>query len=135
MDAMPHPGGRPPGPVGHRSAPPPPPAAPSLDRLRRTTHRLDRRLIVSNAVCYGAVVLLAGAAPGLLATEVIGRINLGLLLCGALGVLAFLTAARYDRRSARDCDTVADRIRDFHEAEPPAPPQPLPTRSYRRGSR
>ncbi|WP_377274310.1 DUF485 domain-containing protein [Peterkaempfera sp. SMS 1(5)a] len=81
------------------------------------------------------MVLLAGAAPGLLATEVIGRINLGLLLCGTLGVLAFLTAARYDRRSARDCDPDADRIRDFHEAEPPVPPQPLQNRLHRRGNR
>lgn len=139
MHAMPHPGGRPPGPVAHQPAPPwpappQPPAAPQLGDLRRKAGRLDRRLIIANALCFAALVVLAAAAPGLLATEVIGRVNLGLLLCGAMGVLAFATSTGYDRRCARDCDPEADRIRARYEQETAAPPQP-PAAPYGPGHR
>jgi uncharacterized membrane protein (DUF485 family) len=117
---MSRPGKGPSGPVGRSPEPPrharlQPSEALRLDALRRGAGRLNRRLITINAVCFGVLVLLAGAAPGLLATEVFGRVNLGLLLCAALGVLAFCASVGYDRRFAREYDAEADRIRAGYE--------------------
>ncbi len=60
---------------------------------------------------------LAGAAPGLLATEIVGRVNLGLLLCAALGVVSLYTSVRYDRRCSHEVDPEARRIRTRHEEQ------------------
>jgi uncharacterized membrane protein (DUF485 family) len=99
-----------PGPPGAHAAPSGPPEAPRLDGLRRRAGRLDRSLITVNAACFAALVMLAGAAPGLLATEIIGRVNLGLLLCAALGAVSLYTSIRYDRRYTREVDPEAQRI-------------------------
>ncbi|MBF9069008.1 DUF485 domain-containing protein [Streptacidiphilus sp. NEAU-YB345] len=88
-----------------------------VDGLRHSLRRIDRRLVSVNGACFVSLVLLAGAAPGVLAREVIGRINLGLLLCGALGVLAVCTTFAYDRRLARELDPEADRIKARQEQQ------------------
>ncbi|MFD9125262.1 DUF485 domain-containing protein [Kitasatospora sp. NPDC059571] len=126
MHPMSHQDGWPAEPAPRPPFVPQPPVEPDLESLRGSSRRLDRGLITANAVCFLFLVFLAGAAPGLLATEIIGRINLGLLLCCALGVLAFLTSTGYDLRSGRSCDPVAARIRDRHReaAAPPAAPAP-----------
>ncbi|GAA5019773.1 DUF485 domain-containing protein [Kitasatospora paranensis] len=108
----------------HRRAdrPAPPPDAPAvaaldpavggLAALHRSTARLARRFAVTNAACFGIIVLSACTGSGLLATEVIGRINLGILLGLFQGVLLLWTAAHYDRRSTGQCDPVADGLRE-----------------------
>jgi uncharacterized membrane protein (DUF485 family) len=103
-------------PAAH-AAPARPPEAPPLDGLRRRTERLNLSLITVNAACFAALVMLAGAAPGLLATEVVGRVNLGLLLCAALGVVSVYTSFRYDRRCTRELDPEAQRVRARHEEQ------------------
>lgn len=94
---------------------PRPPEPVRVDGLRHGLSRIDRRLVLVNGACFVSLVVLAGAAPGLLATELVGRINLGLLLCGALGILALCTTFAYDRRLARDLDPEADAIKARHE--------------------
>ncbi|WP_052441753.1 DUF485 domain-containing protein [Streptacidiphilus anmyonensis] len=106
---------RPGPPPGPPPVPPQATATPGLDALRRRVGRLDRALITVNAASFAALVLLAGAAPGLLAVDVVGQINLGLLLCAALGVVSLCTSIRYDRRYSREVDPEADRIRTRHE--------------------
>ena len=65
-----------------------------------------------NGACFTSLVVLAGAAPGLLATEVIGRVNLGFLLCLAFGAQVLGTTLVYDHRMARECDPEAERLRN-----------------------
>lgn len=108
---------RPPATHAAHAAPARPAEVPALDGLRRRAGRLDRSLVTVNAASFAALVLLAGAAPGLLATELVGRVNLGLLLCAALVALSLYTAFRYDRRCTREVDPEAQRIRARHEEQ------------------
>ena len=101
---------------GPPPSPGPSPKEPGIDDLRRRAGRLDRRLISVNAAGFAALVVLAGAAPGLLATEIVGSVNLGLLLCAALGLVSLYTSLRYDRRRTREVDPEAQQIRARHEA-------------------
>jgi hypothetical protein len=79
--------------------------------LRRTTLRLSRSFAAANAVFLGVMVLLACTADGLLGTEVVGRLNLGMLLGLAEGVLLLGTATWFDRASKLP-DRAAGRLAD-----------------------
>ncbi|SEM50484.1 DUF485 domain-containing protein [Streptacidiphilus jiangxiensis] len=107
---------------------------PAVSALRGQARLVDRRLVLVNGVFFTVLVVLAGAAPGVLATEVVGRINVGLLLCLALGLLALCTSVGYDRRLAREWDPEADRLRTRHEeraaAEQAAAAQNAEARQY-----
>jgi len=96
-------------------APPPGPPSPTLRRelaaLHLTRLRLARGFAVANGAFFAATLLLACTSGGLLGTEVLGRINLGMALGLIEGVLLLGTAALFDRRSRRAGDRTADALR------------------------
>ena len=104
--------------AGHPGAPLDPPAAwaardraaGELAALNRATARLGRGFAVANAAGFAVMVLLACTGGGLLGTEVFGRVNLGIVLGVAQAVGLLWTAARFDRRSTRTCDPLAETL-------------------------
>ncbi|GAA0700373.1 hypothetical protein GCM10010193_63900 [Kitasatospora atroaurantiaca] len=105
-------------PYAQRPAAPAPPSGPPSTTLRRelaalhlTRLQLARGFAVANGLFFTAALLLACTAGGLLGTEVIGRINLGMALGLIEGVLLLGSAALFDRRSDRVGDRTADDLR------------------------
>lgn len=95
----------PPGPL------PPPVPGVALGPLRSAAGRLRRRFFAVNAGIFLLVLLLGWSTDGPLATEVVGRVNAGMLLCLLQLVVLVVGAVLFDRGAERTSDRIAARVR------------------------
>ena len=79
----------------------------ALVRARRTS---SRAALVIGLGFYGAVSLLAGYAPALMSSRVVGAVNLGFLLILATYVLTWVVAVVYVRHANRVHDRLTDAV-------------------------
>ncbi len=94
-------------------------ADPEFVLLRRRMRGFAFPMAALFLLWYLAYVLLASYAPDLMATPVLGRINLGLLIGLAQFVTTFALTAAYVRFADRRLDPLATQIRE--QLESPAP--------------
>ncbi len=85
--------------------------------LRRRRRRFVFPLAIAFLVWYFAYVLVAATQHELMATPVLGAINLGLLLGLLQFVTTFVITMLYVRFSNRDLDPMAAGLRDELAAE------------------
>ncbi len=91
-------------------------ADPEFVELRRRMRRFTFPMAALFLLWYFAYVLLASYAPDLMATPVLGRINLGLLVGLAQFVTTFALTTAYVRYADRRLDPLAVRIRERLES-------------------
>jgi uncharacterized membrane protein (DUF485 family) len=111
---------------------PPPPQKPStptpeqfqavqqsedFSRLRRSFRGFAIPMTIAFLVWYFAYVLLSTYAEGLMATPVLGNLNLGLLLGISQFVMTFLITWLYIRHANRSLDPISQKLRDELEGE------------------
>ncbi len=91
-------------------------ADPEFVELRRRMRRFTFPMAALFLLWYFAYVLLASYAPDLMATPVLGRINLGLLIGLAQFLTTFALTTAYVRYADRRLDPLAVQIREQLEA-------------------
>lgn len=91
-------------------------ADPEFGLLRRRMRGFAFPMAALFLLWYLAFVLLASYAPDLMATPVLGRINVGLMVGLAQFVTTFALTTAYVRYAERHLDPVAARIRAQVEA-------------------
>jgi uncharacterized membrane protein (DUF485 family) len=90
-------------------------AGPEFVELRRRLRRFVFPMSAGFLVWYLAYVLLASYAPELMATKVLGNVNVGLIVGLLQFVSTFVITTAYVRFADRHVDPAAERIR--HEIE------------------
>jgi uncharacterized membrane protein (DUF485 family) len=102
-------------------------ADPEFTELRRRFRRLVFPLVAGFLAWYFLYVLLATYAHDFMATEVFGRVNVGLLLGLGQFVSTFGIAWWYAHRADRDLDPLAASLNSKHAAltERPLPAEPV----------
>ncbi|MFI7614578.1 DUF485 domain-containing protein [Nonomuraea terrae] len=83
--------------------------------LKRRFRRWTFPMTVAFLAWYLLYVVLSGWARGFMAIEVLGHINVGLILGLLQFVSTFLIAWAYSRHAERKFDPIADKLR--HEVE------------------
>ncbi|PZG09381.1 DUF485 domain-containing protein [Nonomuraea aridisoli] len=83
--------------------------------LKRRFRRWTFPMTVAFLAWYLLYVVLSGWARGFMAIEVLGHINVGLILGLLQFVSTFLIAWAYSRHAERKLDPIADKLR--HEVE------------------
>ena len=111
---------------------PPPPLSPSsptpeqfqqvqhsedFSRLRRSFRGFAIPMTIAFLVWYFAYVLMSTYAEGLMATPVLGNLNLGILLGLSQFLMTFLITWLYIRHANRSLDPISSRIRDELEGD------------------
>ena len=86
-------------------------AGPEFARLRRRMRGFTFPMAALFLLWYFAYVLLASYAPALMATPVLGRVNVGLLVGLAQFATTFALTAAYVRYADRHLDPLAAGIR------------------------
>ncbi|MEK6443494.1 DUF485 domain-containing protein [Pseudonocardia sp. T1-2H] len=85
--------------------------------LRRRLRRFVFPMSAAFLVWYLAYVLLASYAPELMATKVLGNVNVGLVVGLAQFVSTFAITTVYVRFANRHVDPAAERIRHLVEGQ------------------
>ena len=98
-------------------------ASPEFTELRRRFRSFAVPMTVAFLAWYLLYVLLSTYAPGFMATEVFGNVNIGLLLGLGQFVSTFLIASLYVRHAGRSTDPIADEMRNRLEAHEYASPR------------
>lgn len=88
-----------------------------FSRLRRSFRGFAIPMTIAFLVWYFAYVLLSTYAEGLMATPVLGNLNLGLLLGISQFVMTFLITWLYIRHANRSLDPISQKLRDELEGE------------------
>ena len=96
-------------------------AEPEFGELRRRMRGFTFPTAVAFLLWYVAYVLLASYARDLMATPVLGRINLGLLIGLAQFATTFAITMVYVRYAERRLDPLAAQIRERIESTPADP--------------
>ena len=95
-------------------------AGPEFRALRRRMRGFAFPMVAAFLLWYLAFVLLASYARDLMATPVLGVINLGLVIGLAQFVSTFALTAGYVRYARRHLDPLAEKIRTEVEGSDPA---------------
>ncbi|MET0764309.1 MAG: DUF485 domain-containing protein [Blastococcus sp.] len=90
--------------------------SPEFIELKRRFRRFAFPMTVAFLAWYLTYVLLSTYAPDLMATEVFGNVNLGLLLGLAQFVTTFAITHLYVAHANRRTDPIADEMRERLEA-------------------
>jgi uncharacterized membrane protein (DUF485 family) len=98
-------------------------ASPEFTELRRRFRSFAVPMTVAFLAWYLLYVLLSTYAPGFMATDVFGNINVGLLLGLGQFVSTFLITSLYVRHAGRSTDPIADEMRNRLEAHEYATPR------------
>jgi uncharacterized membrane protein (DUF485 family) len=98
-------------------------ASPEFTELRRRFRSFAVPMTVAFLAWYLLYVLLSTYAPGFMATDVFGNINVGLLLGLGQFVSTFLITSLYVRHAGRSTDPIADEMRERLEAHQYATPR------------
>jgi uncharacterized membrane protein (DUF485 family) len=98
-------------------------ASPEFTELRRRFRSFAVPMTVAFLAWYLLYVLLSTYAPGFMATDVFGNINVGLLLGLGQFVSTFLITSLYVRHAGRSTDPIADEMRNRLEAHEYASPR------------
>ena len=88
-----------------------------FSRLRSSFRSFAIPMTVAFLVWYFAYVLLSTYAEGLMATPVLGNLNLGILLGLSQFLMTFLITWLYIRHANRNLDPIAEKLRDELEGE------------------
>jgi uncharacterized membrane protein (DUF485 family) len=98
-------------------------ASPEFRELERRFRRFAFPMTVAFLAWYLLYVLLSTYAPDVMATQVFGNVNLGLLLGLAQFVTTFVITHLYVSHAARRTDPIADEMRgrlEHHEYAGPS---------------
>jgi uncharacterized membrane protein (DUF485 family) len=98
-------------------------ASPEFTELRRRFRSFAVPMTVAFLAWYLLYVLLSTYAPGFMATDVFGNVNVGLLLGLGQFVSTFLITSLYVRHAGRSTDPIADEMRNRLEAHEYASPR------------
>jgi uncharacterized membrane protein (DUF485 family) len=98
-------------------------ASPEFTELRRRFRSFAVPMTVAFLAWYLLYVLLSTYAPGFMATDVFGNVNIGLLLGLGQFVSTFLITSLYVRHAGRSTDPIADEMRNRLEAHEYASPR------------
>ena len=96
--------------------------SPEFTELRRRFRSFAVPMTVAFLAWYLLYVLLSTYAPGFMATQVFGNVNIGLLLGLGQFVTTFLITQLYVRHAGRSTDPVADEMRNRLESHQYATP-------------
>ncbi len=93
-------------------------ASPEFGELRRRMRRFTFPAVAAFLLWYLAYVLLVSHARDLMATRVLGEVNLGLVIGLAQFASTFALTVGYVRYARRRLDPLAERIRERVEGTP-----------------
>ena len=88
-----------------------------FSRLRRSFRGFAIPMTVAFLVWYFAYVLLSTYAEGLMATPLLGNLNLGIVLGLSQFVMTFLITWLYIRHANKSLDPISARLRDQLEGD------------------